>query len=213
MLFWPPRCFCGQLRSAWLICAAAPTDSIAYGKGRICRCCIGPLYGINSRDGAILRSSIKMLITLTKAQPHGLSTGVYVNPRFPSTGPLYKQVFRLLPKGGAIPTRPSVLCDCVILKRSLSQPMAASESRSSPAPLSEPTTSPFPPGPSDQRFMTDTNKVFLNAVLATNSISVVACLFVLTAYFFLRRKYPQVMSRTSLKLSVAMACSDTIYHV
>ena len=97
--------------------------------------------------------------------------------------------------------------------------MAASESTSSAsftAPVPELTTSTFPPnatGTSDQRFMTDTDKVFFNAVLATNSISVAACLFVITAYFVLQRKYPQVMSRTSLKISIAMACSDTIYHV
>src|SRR5258706_5193292 len=99
------------------------------------------------------------------------------------------------------------------------RPMAASEflnSASSTIPVPELTTSTLPPyatGTSDQRFMTDTDKVFFNAVLATNSISVAACRFVITAYFMLQRKYPQVMSRTSLKLSIAMACSDTIYHV
>lgn len=99
------------------------------------------------------------------------------------------------------------------------RPMAASEflnSASFTIPVPQLTTSTLPPyatGTSDQRFMTDTDKVFFNAVLATNSISVAACLLVIIAYFFLRRKYPQVLSRTSLKLSIAMACSDTIYHV
>lgn len=97
--------------------------------------------------------------------------------------------------------------------------MAASESpslTSFTAPVPELTTSTFPPnatGTSDQRVVMDTDKVFTNAVLATNSISIAACLFVITAYFVLQRKYPQVMSRTSLKLSIAMACSDIIYHV
>ncbi len=97
--------------------------------------------------------------------------------------------------------------------------MAASESLSSAsftATLPELTTSIFLPNAtdaSDQRFVTDTDKVFFIAVLATNSISVAACLFVIIAYFFLQRKYPRVMSRTSLKLSIGMACSDTIYHV
>jgi len=97
--------------------------------------------------------------------------------------------------------------------------MAASESLSSASfnvSLPEITAPSFPPhttGMSDQRFMMETNKVFFNAVLATNSISVAACLLVIMAYFFLQRKYPQVMSRTSLKLSIAMACSDAIYHV
>ena len=97
--------------------------------------------------------------------------------------------------------------------------MEASESLNSTSftvPLPEPTVPTFPPhttDASDQRFITDTNKVFFNAVLATNVISVAACLFVITAYVFLQRKYPQVMSRTSLKLSIAMACSDAIYHV
>jgi hypothetical protein len=100
--------------------------------------------------------------------------------------------------------------------------MPASDSLSSssftvPLPLPEltaPASPPYATGTSDdEHFVTDTNKAFFNAVIATNSISLAACLFVITAYFFLHRKYPQVMSRTSLKLSVAMACSDTIYHV
>jgi len=100
-----------------------------------------------------------------------------------------------------------------------SGPMTASESLTSASftvPVPELTTSTIPPHATDtpgERFMTDTDKSFSNAVLATNSISVAACLFVITAYFYLQRKYPQVMSRTSLKLSIAMACSDTIYHV
>jgi hypothetical protein len=118
---------------------------------------------------------------------------------------------------------------CAHNARSSFCPIHASEQRSGPMPASEPpssasftvplpdlTTSTSPPqttGMLDERFVTDTSKVFFTAVLATNSISLAACLFVITAYFFLHRKYPQVMSRTSLKLSVAMACSDTIYHV
>lgn len=97
--------------------------------------------------------------------------------------------------------------------------MATSEPLNSPSStvsLSEvppSTISPDAPGTSDQTFETDTNKVLFNAVLATNSISLAACLFVITAYFVLRRKNAQVMSRTSLRISVAMVCSDTIYHV
>jgi len=91
--------------------------------------------------------------------------------------------------------------------------MAASETLSSPSSDTPLTFPPSATSTSDQSFVTDTNKVFFNAVLATNSISVTACLFVITVYFFLRRHHSQVMSRTSLKLGVAMACSDTIYHV
>ena len=58
-----------------------------------------------------------------------------------------------------------------------------------------------------------TEQVFYNAVMATNSISLAACIFTISTYIFLRRKYPRLMSRTSLRLSIAMACSDAILHV
>ena len=58
-----------------------------------------------------------------------------------------------------------------------------------------------------------TEKVIYNAVIATNSISLAACIFTISTYIYLRRKYPRLMVRTSLRLTIAMACSDAILHV
>jgi len=94
--------------------------------------------------------------------------------------------------------------------------MATSQPSSSPSStvsFSDPTTSTSPDAAdSTQTFVTDTDHTLANAVLATNSISVAACVFAITSYFILRHRNPRMMARTSLKISVAMACSDTIYH-
>jgi len=58
-----------------------------------------------------------------------------------------------------------------------------------------------------------TEQILYKAIMATNSISLAACVFTIVTYIFLRRKYPRLMSRTSLRLSIAMACSDAILHV
>ena len=62
-------------------------------------------------------------------------------------------------------------------------------------------------------FILHTNRTYLNAVLATNAISLGACIIVITIFFILKRKSPRLMSRTSLKLSIAMACTDLTFHV
>src|SRR5258706_8433493 len=59
----------------------------------------------------------------------------------------------------------------------------------------------------------ETEQILYNAIMATNSISLAACIFAVTSYIFLRRKYPRLMSRTSLRLGIAMTCSDAILHV
>ena len=66
---------------------------------------------------------------------------------------------------------------------------------------------------SAQDSYSEPDKVLYNAIIATNSISLAACIFTVSMYIFLRRKNPRLMSRTSLKLSIAMACSDAILHV
>lgn len=82
----------------------------------------------------------------------------------------------------------------------------------------DPTTPPFlvninANGTTSQDPAPVTRKAFYNAFIATNSISLAACVLAISVYFVLRRKHPRLMSRTSLKLSIAMACSDVIYHV
>ena len=46
-----------------------------------------------------------------------------------------------------------------------------------------------------------------------NCISILACILVVVSYIFLRRKSSRLMSRTSLQISVAMACTDLLFHV
>ena len=52
-----------------------------------------------------------------------------------------------------------------------------------------------------------------HAIIACNSISVVACVLVIVIYALLHRKYTRIMQRTSLVLSCAMATSDLLLHV
>lgn len=66
---------------------------------------------------------------------------------------------------------------------------------------------------SDQVFVLEVDHTYSNAVLATNTISVVASSIAIVTYFILRAKNPRLMSRTSLKLSAAMACTDLVLHV
>lgn len=76
------------------------------------------------------------------------------------------------------------------------------------------TTSALPnPTSTDLVFASDSDPVYYTAVEVTNSISTAACLLVIITYFLLRREHPRLMTRTSLKLSLAMACTDLIYHV
>ena len=52
-----------------------------------------------------------------------------------------------------------------------------------------------------------------NIILITNAASVGASLCVVAAYWLLRRKHARIMERTTLKLSLAMAMTDLIFHV
>ena len=51
------------------------------------------------------------------------------------------------------------------------------------------------------------------AVIVSNSISILACILAVAMYTFLRRKNLKLMSRTSLKISVAMASTNLLFHV
>ena len=77
-----------------------------------------------------------------------------------------------------------------------------------------PTNSELPnPTSTNLVFALDSDPVYYMAVEVTNSLSTAACLLVIFAYIFLRREHPRLMTRTSLKLSLAMACTDLVYHV
>lgn len=52
-----------------------------------------------------------------------------------------------------------------------------------------------------------------NAILITNAASIGASLCVIAAYYLLRRKHARLMKRTTLKLSLAMAMTDLVFHV
>lgn len=52
-----------------------------------------------------------------------------------------------------------------------------------------------------------------NAILITNATSIGASLCVIAAYYLLRRKHARLMKRTTLKLSLAMAMTDLVFHV
>ena len=69
------------------------------------------------------------------------------------------------------------------------------------------------PTSTDLAFASVSDPVYYTAVEVTNSISTAACLLVIITYILLRREHPRLMTRTSLKLSLAMACTDLIYHV
>lgn len=62
-------------------------------------------------------------------------------------------------------------------------------------------------------FVLDTDRAYSIAVLVTNTISLGACVMAIVLYFVLRRKNLRLMSRISLKLSIAMAFTDLILHV
>lgn len=75
-------------------------------------------------------------------------------------------------------------------------------------------TSELPsPTSTEMVFAPVSDPVYYLAVQVTNSISTAACLLVVVAYIFLRKKHPRLMGRISLKLSLAMACTDLFYHV
>jgi len=87
-------------------------------------------------------------------------------------------------------------------------------SPSETVPLLALTTLGFPnPTSTDMVFASDSDPVYYMAVQVTNAISTAACLLVIIAYILLRQKHPRLMTRTSLKLSLAMACTDLLYHV
>ena len=77
-----------------------------------------------------------------------------------------------------------------------------------------PTTSELPnPTNTDLVFASESDPVYYTAVEVTNAISTAACLLVIVSYIVLRWKHPRLMTRTSLKISLAMACTDLIFHV
>ncbi|SRR5258706_4082563 len=81
---------------------------------------------------------------------------------------------------------------------------------------SNPAASIVPPDgadATDPQPVDETEQVLYNTIIATNSISLAACIFTISTYIFLRRKYPRLMSRTSLRLGIAMTCSDAMLHV
>ena len=71
------------------------------------------------------------------------------------------------------------------------------------------------PSPTDtgMAFASNDDPVYYMAVEVTNALSTAACLLVIVAYVYLRQKHPRLMGRTSLKLSLAMACTDLVFHV
>ena len=89
----------------------------------------------------------------------------------------------------------------------------ASSTLSTSDPSSTSTVSTDDTGAPDPYSDAATKQILYDAVMATNAISLAACIFTVLTYIFLRRKYPRLMSRTSLRLSIAMACSDAILHV
>ena len=83
-------------------------------------------------------------------------------------------------------------------------------------------TSTFPSGTSISSTESTSTRAFgdatvvgtsATAVLACNSIAIVACVFVLVAYVCLYQKHRLLMRRTSLTLSCAMAVSGLLLHV
>src|SRR5882757_10542635 len=79
--------------------------------------------------------------------------------------------------------------------------------------ISESTNAAANPSRSATTFVLDEDLVYHYAVVVSNSISVLACAIVVALYIFLRRKHTRLMTRTSLKISVAMACTDLLFHV
>jgi len=49
--------------------------------------------------------------------------------------------------------------------------------------------------------------------IVSNCISILACIAAVALYILLRRKDSRLMTRTSLKISVAMICTDLLFHV
>jgi len=87
-------------------------------------------------------------------------------------------------------------------------------SPSTTVPSLELTTSGLPDPTSTKRvFALNSDPVYYMAVQVTNSVSTAGCLLVIFAYTILRQKHPRLMTRTSLVLSLAMACTDLLYHV
>jgi len=68
------------------------------------------------------------------------------------------------------------------------------------------TTSELPyPTNTDLVFASETDPVYYTAVEVTNAISTAAYLIVIVSSIFLRWKHPKLMTRTSLKIRLAMA--------
>jgi hypothetical protein len=67
--------------------------------------------------------------------------------------------------------------------------------------------------PSDPTISTDAQRYYDILMIVLNCISIIACIALVALYILLRRQNPRLMSRTSLKISVAMAYTDLLFHV
>ena len=65
----------------------------------------------------------------------------------------------------------------------------------------------------DQTTFADTQKYYDVLMIVLNCISTLACIAVVVVYILLRRKNSRLMSRTSLKISAAIAYTDLLFHV
>ena len=65
----------------------------------------------------------------------------------------------------------------------------------------------------DQTISADAPRYYDVLMIVSNCISILACIALVVIYIFLRQKNSRLMSRTSLKISVAMACTDFLFHV
>jgi|SRR5258706_10702969 len=59
----------------------------------------------------------------------------------------------------------------------------------------------------------DAQRYYDVLTIVLNCISILACIVVVVLYILLRRKNSRLMSRTSLKISLAMAYTDLLFHV
>ena len=65
----------------------------------------------------------------------------------------------------------------------------------------------------DQTTFADAQRYYDVLMIVLNCISILACIVIVVLYILLRRKNSRLMSRTSLKISVAMAYTDLLFHV
>ena len=64
-----------------------------------------------------------------------------------------------------------------------------------------------------QTIAADAQRSYDVLTIVSNGISILACIALAALYILLRRKNSRLMSRTSLKINVAMAYTDLLFHV